>query len=275
MKKFLLLAASALVLSFSSLVAGDNAPEEKEVSTYLVGAHMSVSDASAKLKENGFDVLSTYESVENGTSIVFTSSELKKAASKEGRGFASILRVLVDDEKKVVSVDNPVYFGKAFLQDDYDHAAAVKVTESLKSAFGELTNSADKLKFDKLDGYHFMIGMPYYSDMAVVGEGDDLLAKAKEYKKGKELLFELDLGNGSTLLGYELGKKTSKFVKKIGTQNAQVLPYTILIENGKAKILAPKYYLAISYPLLSMGQFMTISTVPGAIEKDLAKPFKK
>ena len=274
MKKFLLLIASALVVSFTSLSAGDNAPAEEVVSTYLIGAHMSVDDATAKLKENGFDVLTTYKSVKKGTSIVFTCPGLKKAASKEERGFASILRVLVDDERNVTSVDNPVYFGKAFLQDDYNHAVAVKVTEKLKSTFGEFTNSVDKLEFDKLDDYHFMFGMPYYKDMFVVGKGDDLLEKAKAYKKGKNLIFELDLGNGSTLLGYQLGKKTSKFVKKIGTQNAQVLPYTILIENGEAKILAAKYYLAVSYPLLSMGQFMKIATVPGAIEKDLAKPFK-
>ena len=46
------------------------------------------------------------------------------------------------------------------------------------------------------------------------------------------------------------------------------------VEEGKAKMLAPKYYIAISYPQLTMGEFMTIASVPGAIEKDLAKPFK-
>ena len=63
--------------------------------------------------------------------------------------------------------------------------------------------------------------------------------------------------------------------KKIGRANAAVLPYCVSIENGLASSLAAKYYLAVSYPLLSMGEFMTISTVPGAIKQDLSKPFKQ
>jgi len=31
----------------------------------------------------------------------------------------------------------------------------------------------------------------------------------------------------------------------------------------------------VSYPLLSMGEFMTISTVPGAITQDLRKAFNQ
>ena len=88
------------------------------------------------------------------------------------------------------------------------------------------------------------------------------------------VVFKLELPNGSTLVGVDLDKRTKKFVKKIGTQNAEILPYTILIEDGKATALAAKYYIAISYPMLTMGEFMTIATVPGAIEKDLEKPFK-
>ena len=45
-------------------------------------------------------------------------------------------------------------------------------------------------------------------------------------------------------------------------------------ENGEAKVLAPKYNLALHYPLLSMTGFMTIATVPGAILKDCEKIFK-
>ena len=162
------------------------------------------------------------------------------------------------------------------MQDDSNYQASLVVEKSLRDAFGELTNSADKWEYDGLSSYHFMMGMPYFEENAVLSEGENtvLLEKARSYKKGKNLIFELEIGEGRTLLGYALGKKTSKFVKKIGYQNAQVLPYTVLIEEGKAKILAPKYYIAISYPQLTMGEFMTIASVPGAIEKDLAKPFK-
>ena len=122
-----------------------------------------------------------------------------------------------------------------------------------------------------------MFGMPYYGDVDELEEGSqsELIARLKEYKNGKDIIFELKLSDKSTLFGYDLGKRTKKFVKKIGRANAAVLPYCISIEDGVATSLAGKYYLAVSYPLLSMGEFMTISTVPGAITQDLRKVFKK
>ncbi|MDD2791090.1 MAG: hypothetical protein PHU40_10555, partial [Sulfurimonas sp.] len=90
----------------------------------------------------------------------------------------------------------------------------------------------------------------------------------------KELVFAIKLSDTSTLLGYDLGKRTKKFVDKIGRANAAILPYCIAIENGKATALSAKYYIAISYPLLDMSGFMGIMTVPGAIVKDLEKPFQ-
>ncbi len=287
MRKVLALIVAALVLSFSGCSskeasASENAVKEPaadaKISTYLVGTYADVDTTKAKLAEAGFEVVTAYKVDKKGeyTSIVFTNDALKAAADKSNRGFAAVLRVLVNNEKQELSFTNPVYFGKAFLQDDFDFAAAEKLQETLTATFGELKNSADAWEYEGLSGYHFMMGMPYYEENAVLAEGADteLLEKAKSYKKGKNLVFELKIGESRTLLGYALGRKTSKFVKKIGYQNAQVLPYTILIEEGKAKILAPKYYIAVSYPQLTMGEFMTIASVPGAIEKDLAKPFK-
>jgi hypothetical protein len=65
-----------------------------------------------------------------------------------------------------------------------------------------------------------------------------------------------------------------KFVDKIGIQNAGILPWMILIEDNKATALRADYLIAISYPLLTMTEFMGIMTVPGAVEKDVNKYFK-
>ena len=287
MRKLLTFVVAALVLSFSGCSSKEASASETmikepagdaKISTYLIGKYLDVDTAKAKLTEAGFEVVTAYKVDKKGkyTSIVFTNSALKSAANKSDRGFAAILRLLVNSEKKEISITNPVYFGKAFMQDDFNFAMAAKIEESLTTAFGPLTKSTDTWEYDALSGYHFMMGMPYYEESAILSEGEnsELINKAKSYKKGKNLVFELKIGEGRTLLGYELGRKTSKFVKKIGYQNAQVLPYTILIEEGKAKMLAPKYYIAVSYPQLTMGEFMTIASVPGAIEKDLTKPFK-
>lgn len=251
--------------------------EGKEVSTYLTGNHVSVDEATSRLKEAGFDVIANYASVKKGTTIVFTNAELKAEAAKPNRSFAAVLRLFVDDQEKSISITNPVYFGKAFMQADYNHAVFNSQLEKINKVFPGLTASVDKWQFDDLPDYHFMISMPYYDGQDVVGEGtnDELLAKAKKYKKGKLLVFELKLSDNTTLLGYGLGKRTSKFVKKIGRANAAILPYCVAVDNGKAKALNAKYYIAISYPLLDMNGFMGIMTVPGAIIKDLEKTFNK
>jgi hypothetical protein len=87
--------------------------------------------------------------------------------------------------------------------------------------------------------------------------------------------FTQTLENGSTLVGIKLSKRTRKFTTRIGRNNAAMLPYPILIENGKAKILDPKYYIAYMYPMLKMSEFMTIATTPDAMIKDCEKVFKK
>jgi hypothetical protein len=267
-KLFLLLISSMMIL-----VIDLNA---KDISAYLIGAHESVDTVKNKLDKAGFEVLAEYESVKNGITIVFTNDALKSIASKKTRAHAAILRVFIDNQEKMISFTNPVYFGRAFMQDDYKADVFEAQLASINSVFKGLKGSVDKIDEDDLSGYHFMMGMPYYTDVDELGEGStaELLKKAKSYKKGKLLLFSLKLSDNSYLLGYDLGKRTKKFVKKIGRANAAVLPYCISIEDGKASSLEAKYYLAISYPLLSMGEFTTIATVPGAIKKDLAKPFK-
>ena len=244
-----------------------------KVSAYLRGEFMDVEAAKAKLKEAGFTVITATPVDKKGklVSIVFTNLELVKMASKTNRGFAASLRLLVNKKDNHISITNPLYMAKAFMQNEYDEKTAKETLAKITSAFTGLLNSKDMLKFQLLPKYQFMNGMPHYEDMTVVATGDDLLEKIKNNKK---VVFEQKLENGSTLIGVKLGKRTNKFTGRIGTNNAGLLPYPILIENGKAKILEPKYYISVMYPLLQMSEFMTIATVPGAIIKDCEKVFK-
>ena len=264
-----------LVYAFMMLV-GANSLVADDISAYMTGSHVDAKSAEAKLKDAGFEVLANYSPVDEGSTIVFTNSALKAEASKEGRAHAAVMRLFIDDKEKMISFTNPIYFGKAFMQDDYNNDVFSAVKNSINSVFAGLTPSKDKLDADDISGFHFTFGMPYYEDPDELGDGSnsELIAKAKGYESGKNLVFELKLSDNSTLLGYELGSETKKFVKKTGRANAAVLPYCISIEDGKATSLAAKYYLAVSYPQLTMGEFMTIANVPGAIESDLKKPFK-
>lgn len=282
MKKIIIAALAAMTVMFSACSSSSVAPSEKTglegtvVNTYLIGEYMSVSDAEAKLKSAGFEIVANYASVKKGTTIVFTDAALKAQAAKPMRSNVAVMRLFVDDKEKMISITNPVYFGKAFMQEEYDHAVFNGELEKINKAFPGLKASKDAWEFDGLADYHFMISMPYYKEVDVVGEGtnEELLAKAKGHKKGKGLIFELKISDNTTLLGYALSKRTSKFVKKIGRANAAILPYCITIADGKATALSAKYYIAISYPLLDMNGFMGIMTIPGAVIKDYEKVFK-
>lgn len=282
MRKLLGTFALILAVSFSgcssqALSAGESSAP-KIVHAYLNGAFMTAEEVSAKLAEAGFDVIGTYEVNKKNKlqTVVYTNDVLKAMASKDGRGFAALGRVLIDTKNNKISISNPVYFGKAFMQDDVDYAVTKKLKDTLTAAFGDLTEAPDNWEYSELSDYHFMVSMPYYQDSIVIGEGETeaLLQKAETYKKGKQHLFTLKITEGKYLVGYDLSRRTAKFPEKIGIENAGLLPYTVLIENNEARILAPKFYLAVAYPQLTMGQFMKIATVPGAIEADLTKPFK-
>ena len=261
-------------LSNSEKMVGD--VSKGRISAYLRADLLDVKTASDKLKKAGFEVIieAPLDKKKTLVSIVFTSAELKKMASKANRGYMGTLRLLIDPQNKQISITNPLYMAKAFMQDEFSDEIPKKILTALNAEFKGLRNSMDKLKFQLLPKYQFMNGMPYYQDMEVVARGADLLEKLTKKKNKKKVAFQLQLENGSVLIGVKLSKRTAKFTKKIGTNNAGMLPYPILIENGEAKILEPKYYLALMYPQLTMEEFMTIATIPGAIVKDCGKVFK-
>jgi hypothetical protein len=254
---------TALVFLFSAFALSS---AHAKTSAYYTASYGDPASVASKLKAAGFQVLATYHPMQKRylNVIVITNATLKKAAAKPKRGFAAIQKVLVDTRKKTVLTTNPQYWLKAFLQKDYNAAAAHSVKSALKKALGNLTPTKDALSSGDLAGYHFMLGMPYYEDMLVLKKGAKSVASNKR-------VFSLSLPNGSKLYGVRLPKSVESFVAKIGEDKALVLPFTVLIENGTAYALHAKYYLAISYPLLSMGQFMKISSAPGQIEEALER----
>ncbi len=261
MMKKLSVLITLLLLSAVSLQA-------QKISAYFNAPYADTKTVKSNLKKAGFKVLATYHPAGHSdlNVIVITNNKLKSLASKPKRGFAAIQRVMVDDSKKTVLATNPKYWLKAFMQKDFQPGSAKPIKASLSKALGTLTPTKDKLPAGKLSKYHFMLSMPYYEDMLEFG--------AKSGVKAKKKVFELKLANGSKLIGVNMGKTGESFVNKIGTDKAILLPYTVLIEDGKAYALHPKYYLAISYPLLSMGQFMKISSAPDTIERKLKKALK-
>ena len=266
-----------IIVAFLSFLAITQSAFAEDISAYLQGKYIDVALAKEKLSGAGYEVIAEYASVKDGTTIVFTDEALKGEASKPKRAYAAVLRMFVDAQEKKISITNPVYFGKAYMQDDYSAKVFEAELANINKTFSGLKGSIDMLDADDISGYHFMMGMPYYEDPDELAEGKtaDLLKNIQSYKGGNNVVFTLKLNNDSYLVGYDLSSDTKKFVEKIGRINASVLPYSISIEKGTATALAAKYYLALCYPLLSMGEFTTIMSVPGAITEDLSMPFQK
>jgi len=246
-----------------------------KVAAYLQAQLTSENDVISKLKHAGFEILAKYplDKKKKYVSIVFTNKEMIQASSKDGRGFAATLRLLINNKNNTVNINNPLYVMKAFMQEDYDEKLAKATLSSIRDSFSDIKESKELIKFTFLEKYQFMVGMPYYQDMIelATNSNESLLSNAR---KSDKIIYEQKLDNGSTTIGVKLSRRTNKFVKKIGFDNGELLPYPVLIENNKAMILAPKYYIALMYPTLSMSEFMGIATVPGAIERDCDKVFR-
>ena len=275
--------ALLVIFVFGGCSTSDMQPRDTQtlsgtsVSAYLSRDYLSVVEVKERLRKAGFDVLATYSPINDGEVVLFTNDALKQAAASQGRGYVAVQRVFVDKHYKHISFTNPLYFGKAFMQERYDQKVFGTVLAQIEMQFGSLERSADSYGFDDLGSYQFMIGMPRYEDQMILAHAhttEILLEKAQHYKGGKKLLFALKLANGSVVLGYDLSAKTERFVSEIGRANAALLPWIVVLENGKAQTLNPKYYIALCYPLLDMSGFMGIATVPGDIKRELERMFR-
>jgi len=274
MKKILLSSLMAALLG-STLMAGD-------VSSYEYGAFKNANDVKSALRDNGLKIVGEYDAMQNPDYhvIAYTNETLKNDASKEDRGFAAVQKVMINKADKQLVLTNPEYFLHAFLQDDYKADDAKNLNATLTQAFGKLKGSKDGLDADDIAGYHFMMGMPYYEDMIEVAKGADLTDKL-ENNAADNIVFKIKTGD-ATLYGVAMPTEKGEkyYVSEIkGEKHAVFLPYMVLIEKDsdgvqEAKILHPKYCLAISYPNLSMGDFMGISGTPGDIEDYFTALFK-
>jgi len=272
----LLTFASCIEHKPTASIVKTNPYEGKDISAYLIGEYMDEQSVQSKLQQAGFEVVARCSPVKRGITIIFTDDTLKQEGARTGRSNAAILRIFIDDKMHKISITNPIYFGKAFMQDDFDYKVFTKELMRILKAFPNLQPSKDKMQYEELAEYNFMIGMPGYEQVDIFAkeENSALLMKLQNYENGKNIVFTLKLSKETTLVGYDLGDQTNKFVKKIGRLNAVMLPWTITVENSQATALNPKYYIAVSYPLLSMRDFMRIATLPSTITKELSKPFK-
>jgi len=253
------------IFKTAKVILGADIP--KQMSAYYAAQPQRLDVLKEHLKKNGFEILSQSEPIKGHVVLTITNSQLQATNT-----FLATLNVHLNGTDEI-RVQNPNYFGAAYLGEGYTYGQFDETIKSLIAALGDLYRVEDTYASKELASYQFMMGMPQYNDFIEVSEGTELLAKVKT--SNKYVAYTLTLPNGAVLVGHKLKKRTNKFLHKIvAERNTNILPYQSLIKNNKAVILDPKYYLALSLPLLTMSNFMKIASAPAEIEKDIKRTYK-
>ena len=247
----------------------------------------------AQLAVQEFEVLGSYSPADDDTLgvICVTHELLKEAATEAGGllGFASVLRVGLHatPDGTVVSYMNPQYWGNAYFREDFPkvedsyatlekklHEALADLGESRFEPFGSKKGKSEK----KLRKYHYMMAMPFFDDVVELNSDtpyDDSIecieSRTAAEDSEVEIVYSLKFPERKmALYGVALtgAKGEVKFLPKIDfkePRHVPFLPYEILVLEDKVVMLHGKYRIALSFPDLSMGTFMKISSTPGDI----------
>ncbi len=271
---------------------------------YTIGAETdeSISELSAKVKtklqENGFEILGEYKPANdpNRLLIAISSSQLKHAIGQVGglTGFAAALRVGITREggKTIISYTTPEYWGSAYFQKSYIKVQSNYrgISSKLSAALASFGTTEQKgfgskkgMSISKLQSFHYMIGMPYFTDNIELGEFTSyqqavstIDANLSKGIKNLKKVYAVSLAEHKIKL-YGIGlsgeKGESSFLPTIdisSPKHTAFLPYEMLVLDKKVFMLHGRFRIALSFPDLSMGTFMKIVSTPGDI-KDLLK----
>jgi hypothetical protein len=276
----LAISASALAESYMPFVLGTASGDSVSA---------AATSATASLKENGFEVVGTYEPNSDAQVIIVTNHALKDLAAKsKNGGFGAMERVSVVKRGGVVEVSytNPTYMWNMYRMkgDISGIQSAIEKALGKQKEFG-----AEKaLSVADIREYHYKFMMPYFDDVDELAEHDsqsvaaDIIeANLTAGKAGTKKIYRIDIpGSKMTVFGVAMTKgdgADAEILKQIdanGHSHAAHLPYEILVNDGEVVALNAKFRIAINWPSLSMmgsGSFMSIADSPEAITETLTE----
>lgn len=276
MKKFvataLLTLWAPLALAIQPYVYGDKTPG-------------GVAAVEQKLTAEGFKVIGKHSPRGiGGTIIIATEDGLLNTVRGTGGStiVAAPVRVAVQSDG-TVSYANPEYWGRAYFRKQYSSAdpAVKNVQAKLAKALGAGKEFGGDEPAGDLANYKYMMGMEKFdsdkNELKTYGSFDQAVAAVRG---------NLAKGVNNTAKSYEIvmpDKKIAVFgvlmndpmtgegswLKKIGSSQMAALPYEIYIENNKVKAMYGRYRIALGWPKLGMGTFMSISDAPDQILETL------
>lgn len=251
----------------------------------------AVSEIKSKITNKGYEVIGEYKPGNNNNLFViaFTNTSLKKLASSfKDRGYlAATMKVslIKKDSKIFVSIVNPEYIFNAYFGENLENSSldasvtklANKILEDVKTLGNTFSAFGGEVEKDDLREYHYMLGMPYFSDpielkeFSSFEEGIKTIQKNLSAKKNNSIkVYELIDSEkkvavfGVGLLNGEDGE--SHFLPIIGEDHVAAMPYEIIIQGNEATMLHGRFRFALYWPELTMGTFTKIMSTPGYVE---------
>lgn len=267
------------LMSILTICLAINTSAETLYQPYTVAKAKS-SEVISSLKANGFEIAGEYSPYEGTKIIVITSKELQMEAAKSDKGgYGAIMRIAITTN--LVSYTTPAYWANAYRME----SELTSVANNLNKALGKENTFGSKkgLTKKKLRKYHYMKMMPYFDDQVKLGEFSSyqdatqaIEAALKIEKNGLKKVYQVNIpGKDETVFGFNMAsnkKITDKSVMSVlnkftGTpEHAAFLPYEILVSGKTIYMLHGKFRIALSFPDLSMGQFMKIRNAPSDIK---------
>jgi len=285
LKKLLLGAALACAAQFSLALSPYNQASKIPPSDLPT----QLDQVGKKLQAEGFSVLGQHlpKGIAGRASLVVSDPALLAAIRATGTSsgiVAAGIRVGISSDGSV-SYMNPDYWYRAYLRGNFAGAqeAVKSVQLRLVKALGEGAGFGGDVPQEKLTDYRYMFGMERFdsanSEVGSHASFEDAL---------KTVQGNLAKGLGDNRQVYEVvmpDKKMAVFgvamnsasdgegwwVNKIGTDFPAALPYELFIVDNKVYALYARYRIALAWPALGMGQFMTIINAPEAIRNTMVK----
>ena len=258
-------------------------------------SRVNLTELKEGLEEEGFVVLGSYEPAEDSRRKVlsFTHPKLLKVVSglRETAGYFSVWRMALTEAEAgtEISLQNPEYWGNAYLQDEYPVAESTvkELISRILVAFGSGSSniafgSSQKFSAEDLREYHYMFSMPYFEDQVVLGEFEShnqALETIETNLRNSEnciKVFRQTVKSQETVL-YGIGLKGATgerhFLPIIDIaehKHTAFLPYELLVNGKKVYMLHGRFRIAVSFPDLTMMTFGKIMSTPGDIEALMA-----
>ncbi len=241
-----------------------------------------------ELKANGFNIAGSYSPYQGLKIIAVTSKSLKNNAAKSDKGgYGAVIRIAITD--KMVSYTTPAYWANAYqLKSNLqDITALLDKILGNRGTFGSEKGISTK----KLRKYKYMAFMPEFNDqikLASFSSYKDAVSKIESSLTKKEngliKVYRIDIpGKEETVFGINIDGNNSTTDKSImdvlnkftgEPEHGAFLPYEVLVSGNSVYMLHGKFRIALSFPDLSMGQFMKIRNAPADIESAFKKLIK-